>query len=94
MKYMGKISLKKPCLMRVIADKLMLEELTTFETQDMVGTVQWRGGPILMLLHLSWGNMDDVRKARIYAHHIPDTERDEFWKFVMERLGEVAQVEE
>ena len=80
--------------MSVVADELGLKELTTFETQDMVGTMQWRGGPILVLLHLSWGNMADVKKARIYAHHVPETENDEFLKLVMERLGKMAEIDE
>ena len=48
----------------------------------------------MVLLRLSWGNTSDVKKARIYAHHVPETEGDAFWKLVMERLGEMAEIDE
>jgi hypothetical protein len=93
MRFIGKIQLKKEYPMIVVAEELGLKEVTIFGTQDIVGTMQWRGGPILILLHLSWGTMTKVLKARIYAHHIEGTENDEFLKLVMERFGEMIEPE-
>ncbi len=93
MKYTGKIWLKEGYPMISSGMFLRLKNATIFETQDMVGTMEWRGGNILVLLHLSWGDMSNVEKLRVYAHHIEETECDEFWKLVTEKLKEVIRTE-
>jgi len=86
--------LKEPKPMIVVARELGMEERKTFETGDIVGTMQWRGGTILVMLHLSSGDMVFTEKIEIYAHHVEETEYDEFWKLVIEMLKDIIRVEE
>jgi len=94
MKYIGKLWLKKPLPMIEIAEKLDLKNVATFDTGDAVGTMEWRGMTILVMIHLSWGNIADVRKIKIWVHHLEETEDSEFWKLVVERLKTIVSVEE
>jgi hypothetical protein len=88
MRYMGKLLLDKSCPMIVIARYLRMEERKTYETGDIVGTMQWRGSTILVMLHLSRGDVIYTEEIKIYAHHVEDTEDSEFWKLVGEILKE------
>ena len=95
MRYIGKLWLmdKKPYPMSVIAKELGIKDMTTFETQDIVGTMQWRGGDILVLLHLSLGDMANVKELKIWAHHVEKTEDSEFRKLVIIRLKDMIWTE-
>jgi hypothetical protein len=86
MKYIGKIWLKKPLQMTKVAERLDLEDIVLHKTDDITGTMKWRGGDILVLLHLSWGDMDKAEKIRVFAHHLEDTEGDEFFRLVMAKF--------
>lgn len=94
MKYIGKLWLKKPLPMIEITEKLELKNVATFDTEDAVGTMEWRGMTILVMVHISWGNIADVRKIKIWVHHLEETEDSEFWKLVVERLKTIVSVEE
>jgi hypothetical protein len=91
--YIGKVWLKEPMQMTKIADRLNLEDIILHKTEDITGTMKWRGGNVLVLLHLSWGDTNNAEKIRIFVHHLEDTETDEFFKLVMERFkGIVIEV--
>jgi hypothetical protein len=90
MKYIGKVWFKKPMQMKKIAEKLDLEDIVLHKTEDITGTMKWRGGNILVLLHLSWGDTNNAEKIRIFVHHLEDTETDEFFKLAMERFKGIA----
>ncbi len=94
MKYVGKLWLNKSLPMSEVVDKLELKEAATFSTEDAVGTMEWRGMTILVVIHVSWGNITDVRKIKILVHHLEETEDSEFWKLVVERLKTIVNVEE
>lgn len=94
MKYIGKLWLKEGYPMLSVALYLRLKNFSSFETQDLVGTMEWRGGDILVLLHLSWGEMNNVQKLKVYVHHVEETEYDEFWKLVTEKLKEIIKTED
>lgn len=94
MRYMGKLWLKKPYPMSIIASELRFKVATTFETQDIVGTMLWRGGDILVLLHLSFGDMANVQQLKIWAHHVGEIEDSEFRKLVTEKLRDMIIKEE
>jgi hypothetical protein len=89
MKYIGELLLDKPCPMIAIARHLRMGDIKTFETGDIVGTMQWRGGVILVMLHLSFGDMIFTEKIKVYAHHVEETEIGEFWKLVTELLKDM-----
>jgi hypothetical protein len=89
MRYMGKLWLKKPYPMSIIASELRLKEMTTFDTQDIVGTMQWRGGEILVLLDLSSGDMANVKELKVWAHHVENTEDSEFQKLVIAKFKDM-----
>jgi hypothetical protein len=93
MRYTGELLLRKPCPMVVVARWLRMEEIKTFETGDIVGTMQWRGGVILAMLHLSYGDMIYTERIKVYAHHVEETEYDEFWKLVVEMLKDMTIAE-
>ncbi len=86
MRYIGKLWMDDTCPMSIIANELRLKDVAIFDTQDMVGTMQWRGKEILVLLHLSWGTMDSVQKLKVWAHHIEEIEDDELWKLIITML--------
>ena len=88
MEYMGELLLKKQCPMIVVARELRLEEIKTYETGDIIGTMRWRGGVILVMLHLSFGDMVYTERIKVYAHNVEETEYSEFWKLVTEILKE------
>lgn len=88
--YIGKVWLKKPMHMKKIAGKLDMEDIVLHKTDDITGTMQWRGGNVLVLLHLSWGEINNAEKIRIFVHHLEDTETDEFFKLVMEMFKGIA----
>lgn len=90
MKYIGKVWLKKYMQMKSIAERLGLEDIVLHKTDDITGTMKWRGGNILVFLHLSWGDIDNVEKIGIFVHHLEDTETSEFFKLVMERFKGIA----
>lgn len=90
MKYIGKVWFKKPVHMKKIAERLDMEDIALHKTEDITGTMKWRGGNVLVLLHLSLGDMYDAEKIRIFAHHLEDTETDELFKLVMERFKGIA----
>lgn len=90
MKYIGKVWLKKPIHMKKIAEILDLEDIALHKTDDITGTMRWRGGNVLVLLHLSWGDMNNAEKIRIFVHHLEDTEISEFFKLAMERFKGIA----
>jgi hypothetical protein len=90
MNYIGKIWFKKPIQMKKIAEILELEDIVLHKTEDITGTMKWRGGNILVLLHLSWGDTNNAEKIRIFVHHLEDTETDEFFKLAMERFKGIA----
>ena len=93
MKYIGKVWFKKPMHMKKIAERLDMEDIALHKTEDITGTMKWRGGNVLVLLHLSWGDMYDAEKIRIFVHHLEDTETDEFFKLAMEMFkGIVVEV--
>ena len=94
MKYVGTLKLKTPKPMIVMARELRMGDIKTFETGDIVGTMQWRGDVILVVLHLSSGDMIFTEKIKIYAHHIEETEYDEFWKLIGEILKEYISIDE
>ncbi len=94
MKYIGKLWLKKPLPINEVVEKLELKEVETFSTEDVVGTMEWSGVTILVMIHLSWGNITDVHKIKIFVHHLEETEDSEFWKLVVERLKTIVSVEE
>jgi len=88
--YIGKVWLKKPIQMTKIADVLGLEDIVLHKTDDITGTMQWRGGNVLVLLHLSWGETNNAEKIRIFVHHLEDTETGEFFKLVIEMFKGIA----
>ena len=91
MKYIGKVWLKKPIQIKKIAELLELEDIVLYKkTEDIIGTMKWRGGNVLVLLHLSWGDIDNTEKIRIFVHHLEDIETSEFFKLVMERFRGIA----
>ena len=90
MNYIGKVWLKKHMYMKKIAEILDLEDIVLHKTDDITGTMKWRGGNVLVLLHLSWGDMNNAEKIRIFVHHLEDTEIGEFFKLVMERFKGIA----
>ena len=90
MNYIGKIWFKKPIKMKKVAEKMGLEDIAVYKTEDMIGTMKWRGADILILIHISWGDMDNVEKIRILAHHLEDTEADEFFRLVMTMFRDIA----
>lgn len=90
MKYIGKVWFKEPIQMKKITEILNMEEVVLHKTDDITGTMKWRGGNILILLHLSWGDIYKVDKIKIFVHHLEDTETDEFFKLVMERFKGIA----
>lgn len=93
MKYIGKVWFKKPMKMKKIAEILGLEDIVLHKTEDITGTMKWRGGNILVLLHLSWGDINDAEKIKIFVHHMEDTETGEFFKLAMEMFkGIVIEV--
>lgn len=89
MKYIGKMWLKRPTSMTKIAEILQLENMAIFKSEDIVGTMSWKNVPILVLLHLSWGDMDKVEKIRVYAHHLDESEKDDFWILIRDVLKDV-----
>ena len=91
MRYIGKVWFKKTMQMTKIAEILGLEDIVLHKTEDITGTMKWRWGNILVLLHLSWGDIYKVDKIKIFVHHIEDTETDEFFKLVMERFKGIAE---
>lgn len=88
--YIGKVWLKEPMQLKKIAERLGLEDITLHKTDDITGTINWRGGNILVLLHLSWGDVNKAEKIKMFVHHLEDTETDEFFKLIMERLKGIA----
>ncbi len=94
MKYIGKLWLKNHLSMSEVVEKFELKEVATFSTEDTVGTMMWRGMTILVMIHISWGNITDVRKIKIWVHHLEETEDSEFWKLVVERSKTIVSVEE
>lgn len=82
--YVGKICLKEPMRTKRIAEILGLEDIVFHRTDDITGIMQWRGGNVLVLLHLAWGDINDADTIGIFAHHLEDTEISEFFKLIME----------
>lgn len=73
--YLGKKWLKDPLPMSEVVKRMGLGNAAQFPTEDVAGTYNWRGEDILILIHLSWGELDAVEKVRLYAHHV--NEEDE-----------------
>jgi len=73
-----------------IAEILGLEDVVFHRTGDITGIMQWRGGNVLVLLHLTWEDINDADKIEIFAHHLEDTEISEFFKLVMELFRDIA----
>jgi hypothetical protein len=88
--YIGKVWFKKPMLTKRIAEILGLEDIVFHRTDDITGIMRWRGGNVLVLLHLAWGDINDADKIGIFAHHLEDTEISEFFKLVMELFRDIA----
>lgn len=93
MRCMGKLRLEKSYPMGIIANELRLKEMTIFDTRDIVGTMQWRGGEVLVLLDLSYGDMANVKELKVWAHHVEKTEDGEFLKLLIAKLRDMASVE-
>lgn len=91
MKYIGKIWLDKLMSMDELAEMLGLDGIVTFQTDDVCGTMKWRGGNILILIHLSVGYINRAEKVRIFAHHLDITEEGDFWTLAREKLKDVAK---
>jgi len=89
MKYIGKLWLKRPTKMTKIAEILKLDDMKVLKSEDIVGTMNWEGAPIAVLIHLSWGDMDKAEKIRIFAHHIDENEEEDFWVLIGERLKDI-----
>lgn len=68
MKCIGKLWIRKISSMDDIIKKLGLNEAKIFETKDAVGTIDFEGSKFLILIHISWGNTDDVRKIKIWIN--------------------------
>ena len=47
MKYIGKVWFKKPMQMKKIAERLILEDIALYKTEDITGTMKWIGGNVL-----------------------------------------------
>lgn len=88
--YLGKICFKWPIKSKKIVERLGLEDIVYHRTDDITGVMQWRGGNVLVLLHLVWGDINDTQKVEIFVHHVEDTEIDEFFKLVMELFRDIA----
>lgn len=82
MKYIGKIWLNKPIKMIEVAEMLGLEDAAAFKSEDVVGTLKLKDENILVLLHLSWGDVDSVEKVRIYAHHLDEDSEKKLWEMI------------
>jgi hypothetical protein len=94
MRYIGKLWFKKPYpVMSIIANELRLKDMAIFDTQDIVGMMQWRGGEILVLLGLSSGDMANVQTLKLWVHHVEETEDNEFQKFVIAILKDMIDIE-
>lgn len=94
MRYIGKLWFKKPYpVMSIIANELRLKDMAIFDTQDIVGTMQWRGGVILVLLGLSSGDMANVQTLKLWVHRVEETEDSEFRKLVIAILKDMIDVE-
>jgi hypothetical protein len=90
MVYIGKVWLKEPMQTKKIAHMLGLEDIVFHRTNDITGIMQWRGGNVLVLLHLEWGDINDTEKVMIYVHHLEYTEISEFFKLMMEIFRDIA----
>ena len=90
MEYISKVWLKEPKPLDKVAEILGLDEINLFSTEDIVGTMKFKGQTILVLIHLSWGEIDRVKKIRIFAHHIDNVDSDELDTIFINRLEEVG----
>lgn len=88
--FLGKIRFKWPIKTKKIAEKLDLEDIVFHKTDDITGIMKWKGGNILVLFHLTWGDINDTEKMGIFVHHLEDTDVSEFFRFIMERLRDIA----
>jgi len=93
MKYIGKLWLKRSMRMTKIAEMLKLDDVKVLKSEDIVGTMDWEGVPIAVLLHLSWGDMDNAEKIRIFAHHLDENEEEDFWALIEEKLNGVIKTQ-
>ncbi len=88
--YLAKVWLKEPIQLKKIGGVLGFEDIVLHKTDDVLGTMKWRGGNVLVLLHLSWGDVDKAEKIKVFVHHLEDTEKGEFFKLIMERLKGIS----
>lgn len=84
MEYISKVWLKEPKPLDKVAEILGLDEINLF-------TMKFKGQTILVLIHLSWGEIDRVKKIRIFAHHIDNVDSDELDTIFINRLEEVGR---
>lgn len=91
MKYIGKLWLKRSMKMTKIAEMLKLDDVKVLKSEDIVGTMNWEGVPIAVLIHLSLGDMDKAEKIRIFAHHIDENEEEDFWESIVNILKDVIK---
>ena len=91
MNYIGKMWVK-PTSMENIAEMAALKDIKIFrDTEDAVGVMEFHGDMILVLLHTSWGNVDEVRKLKISTHHTSEDSNDELYRIFEERLREAMK---
>jgi len=86
MEYISKIWLQKPTALNEIAYILGLDEITLFSTEDIVGTIKYKDKTILVLIHLSWGEIDRVQKIKVYTQYVADEDTDELDNIFVNRL--------
>ena len=91
MMYIGKMWFEELLPLKTIADKFKLEGVKAFKTEDVIGTMRWRGTDILVTLHLSWGLMAKSEKIRIYVHHLKEEEQDELFGLLLERVKNIVK---
>lgn len=85
MNYIGKIWMPEhKCLsLQDIATIMDLKDVHIFHaTEDAIGTTIFRNHPILVLIHTSWGTLNEVKKIRLYAHHVDENNSEK----LMEQL--------
>lgn len=86
MEYISKVWLKEPKPLDKVAEILGLDEINLFSTEDIVGTMKFKGQTI-------WGEIDRVKKIRIFAHHIDNADSDELDTIFINRLEKVGLIQ-
>ena len=84
--YLGKRWLKDSLPMSEVVKRIGLENIALFPTEDVVGTYSWKGEKILILIHLSWGKLDAVKKIRLYAHHADEEDEEALYEELTRNL--------